>query len=100
MSTSCIRFDAEGAYFTKHPEAVLDVGFDWSEWLVYAGALVIDSSEWTASTGMTASAPQEEGGVTSILISGGVDGSDYTLENKITVGSLVDIRSLRVKVRA
>lgn len=100
MTCPAIRFDAQGAYFVKHPDAVLDVGFDWGEWLTTGGQTALDSSTWAAASGLTATAPKEADGITAVLVSGGADGQDYMLTNTVSAGALRDVRSLRVKVRA
>lgn len=99
MTCGSIRFDKDGAYFDKHEIAVLDVGFDWAAWLTNAGLLSLDSSVWSAEPGVSISAPQEADGVTSVLVSGGAPASEYVLTNTITAGALVDVRTMRIKVR-
>lgn len=103
MSAPAIVFDADGAYWEKDPGASLDVGFDWSEWLVTAQATALDSSVWAAESGISISAPQDADGVTSVLVSGGTIASgkytDYELTNTIAAGSLVDVRRMRVRVK-
>jgi len=37
--------------FLKDPDAVLDYGFDWSDWL--ADGETISTSTWTVETGIT-----------------------------------------------
>ena len=82
---------------SKDPQAVLDYGFDWSEWL---GADTIASSSWVASAGITNDSTTNTTLITSITLSGGVAGESYTLTNTIvTANGLQDDRSIRLTVK-
>jgi hypothetical protein len=86
--------------YTKDPSAVLDYGFDWSDWLTSAGGDTISTSTWTATTGITIASSSIASGVTIAWLSGGTAGSDYTLTNRIvTAGARTDERSMTIIVR-
>lgn len=64
------------------PNAKLDYGFDWQSkgWLA-SGETVITSTWETGS--LTASSPQNNGTVTSVLVEGAVTGNSYKITNTI-----------------
>lgn len=94
-------YDSSGPWIAKDPDAVLDYGIDWADWLA-AGIDPTDTlatSSWTATSGITASAPQLDGTVASCLVSGGTAGQTYTVTNRITTANgRTEDRSFRVKV--
>lgn len=69
--------------FRKDPDEILKYGFDWSDWL--DSGVTISTSTWTVPDGLTSESGGEETGVdsTTVLISGGTDGSSYTVTNTI-----------------
>jgi hypothetical protein len=82
--------------YTKDDDAVLDYGFDWSEWL---GTDTIVSSVWTVPTGISQEAESETTTTTTVWLSGGTIGNTYTITNRIvTTAGRTDERSLRVYV--
>lgn len=85
--------------FVKDPQATLDYAIDWTLWL---DGDEINTSNWTAESGITITpgSPDFTTTVASVYISGGVEGSDYTLKNTITtVGGRTDERTLLIKIR-
>ena len=68
--------------FRKDPDAVLDYGFDWSDWLATGEAISV--STWTVPTGITKDSDASADSTTTIWLSGGTDGTTYTLTNHIT----------------
>ena len=76
----------------KDPDAVLDFFIDWSAWL---DADTISVSQWIIEpTGeLTVDTSTESNGVTTVWLSGGVDGKRYLVTNRITtVGNRTDDR--------
>lgn len=67
--------------FVKHPDAVLDFGFDWSDWLDTGET--IEASSWTVPTGLTKVGESFSDTVTKIWLSGGTAGTEYTVVNTI-----------------
>ncbi len=81
----------------KSPSAVLDYSFDWSDWL--AGD-TITSSSWTTPPGLTLEDASHTDTVTIAWISGGAEGTDYTIANHIvTAGGREDTRSRIIAVK-
>ena len=68
--------------FRKDPQAVLDYGFDWSDWL--ASGEVISASIWAVETGITKDSDTFDDTTTKIWLSGGTAGETYTVANKVT----------------
>jgi len=65
----------------KDPDSVLDYGCDWSGWL--QDAETVTASAWIVEDGLTGSAETNTGLVTGVMLSGGVDGTTYTITNRI-----------------
>ncbi len=83
--------------YTKDPDAVLDYGFDWSDWL--ATAETISTSTWTVESGITAGSSAKTDTKTSQWLSGGTAGTTYEITNKIiTSQSRTDERTLNIRV--
>lgn len=85
--------------FVKDPDATLDYSFDWGPWLQND---TISTSTWIVDSGVTI-VPASESfttTTTTMFLSGGVDGENYTVTNRITtVGSRTDERSIEIKIR-
>jgi hypothetical protein len=67
--------------YIKDPDAVLDYGFDWSDWL--AVGETIKTSTWTVPTGITKDSSANSTTATSVWISGGTAGQTYEIVNRI-----------------
>lgn len=88
---------AETRRYLKDPISVLDYTVDWSDWL---DGDTIATSIWTVPTGITQASETETTTAATIWLSGGTDGSDYTVTNRITtVGGRTDERSIVIVVR-
>ncbi len=86
--------------FIKDPDAVLDYGFDWSDWLDSDAPEVISESTWTVPSGITNDSDSNADTTTIIWLSGGSAGEDYELTNKIvTDQGRTDERSLKILCR-
>lgn len=84
--------------FLKDPDAVLDYGFDWSEWLQTGETL--SSATWTVPSGITKNSQSISNTVSLAWLSGGTANTDYILQCKITTSeSRVDERSMTIRVR-
>jgi hypothetical protein len=83
--------------FEKDPQAVLDYGIDWSDWL---GADTISASTWTVPSGITKDSDTNTTTTTTIWLSGGTVDTDYELVNHITTaGAREDDRTITIRVR-
>lgn len=83
--------------FEKDVDAVLDYGFDWSDWL--ATGETISTSTWTVESGITKDSDSKTSTITSIWLSGGTAGERYRISNLIvTSASRTDERSFIVVV--
>ena len=86
------------AKYIKDPDAVLDYGFDWSDWL--QDGETISTSSWTVPTGLTEVGDSNTTTATKVWVSGGTAGDDYTITNHIvTSDSREDDRSHTLKVQ-
>jgi hypothetical protein len=87
---------------TKDPHDVLDYKLDWSDWLANTPTTsdTITSSTWTVPTGITENSSTNDTTSTTIWLSGGTDGTDYTLINKVvTNGGRTAEVELTIQVR-
>jgi hypothetical protein len=83
--------------FNKDPSAKIDTGWDWSAWL---GTDTITASSWTVPTGLTSVDESNTTTTTTIWLTGGTHGQDYSLVNQITTaGGRIDQRTIKVQVR-
>lgn len=81
-----------GNRWTKDPDALLDYAVDWEPWI---GADTISSATWTVPAGLTLEAQSETDTVATVWVSGGTEGSTYTLTcHVVTAGGREDDRSL------
>lgn len=86
------------ASWDKDPDAVLDYGLDWSDWL--ANSETITGSTWTPSAGITVESNSSTGSATTVWLSGGVAGLPYTVVNHITTNQgRQDDRTITIRVR-
>ena len=85
------------ATFIKDPDAVLDYGVDWFRWL---DGDTISTSSWSVSAGLTAGTTSHSNGIATIFLSGGTDGTDYTVRNRVvTAGGRTVDRTFAIQVR-
>ena len=83
--------------YPKDPDAVLDYGFDWSNWL--QADETISVSTWTVATGLTKDSDSKTTTETKIWFSGGTAGTTYLVTNHITTSDgREDDRSFRIRV--
>jgi hypothetical protein len=86
--------------FIKDPDAELNYVFDWSSWL--PSGVTISSQTTTVQTGLTLESESITDSSTSVTvkISGGTNGSDYTVANKVTLSDgQIDERTIYIRVR-
>lgn len=67
--------------FPKDPNAKLDYGFDWSDWLEENEWLV--RSEWLVPLGLIMNAPSHDDATTTVWLDGGRVGQKYWVVNRI-----------------
>ena len=83
--------------FLKDPQAKLDWGFDWSDWLASGETIV--SYVITADTGITVEDDAESAGIVTVWLSGGTAGLSYKCACKITTSAgRTDERSIWIQV--
>lgn len=90
-----------GRWPDKDPADVLDYTIDWSEELAAPSpADAIASVVWTVPGGLTQGATLVQGGRTTVWLSGGTAGTDYTVTCRITTdqGRVIE-RSRKIRVR-
>ena len=91
----------------KDPDAELDYGFDWSEWLQNVpegeSADTIESSTWAVTgedSSLTVGATGNDDTTTTVWLSGGTVGLTYVVRNRIvTADGRTDDRSFRMAIR-
>ena len=92
--------------FTKDPDEVQDYGFDWNgdaddggPWLEDGDT--VSTSTWIVPSGITKDSDSKSTTVTKIWLSGGTDGEEYLIANRMVSaeGRTVE-RSFVVQVRA
>lgn len=100
---------AQQPTLVKDPDAVLDYVFDWkantngsdtsvADWL--ASGETISSYTVTVSAGLTKDSDSQASGKVTVWLSGGTNGSDYTMACKITTSAgRIDERTVKVAVR-
>lgn len=83
--------------FIKDPDAVLDYGCDWSDWL---DGDTLSTSSWTiAPAGLTKVSDSLTATTTTVWLSGGTVSTVYTVTNRIvTAGGRTEDRSFEVVV--
>lgn len=82
----------------KDPGETLDYAVDWSRWL--PGGDAIHQSQWIIPQDLTPVAQVNTATVATLWISGGVEGSRYTLTNIITTtGGRIAERSVTIRIR-
>lgn len=67
--------------FSKDPQATTDFSFDWTDPL---GTDTIASSIWTADAGITVVRSNFTGAVATVFLSGGTEGTNYSVTNTVT----------------
>lgn len=85
--------------FVKDPDAVLDYGFDWSQWL---GTDTIATSTWIVESPLSIVPASEfnDDTTTRLFISGGDLNASYVITNQITtVGGRTDDRSIEIRIK-
>lgn len=72
--------------------ATLDYSFDWGGkgWLKVGE--VITTSLWTVPIGLTLVSQQNTGSITTVFVSGGVEGKVYEVKNTITTNNITTPR--------
>lgn len=81
---------------TKDPNATLDYGFNWLDWL---GSDTISTSTWIVPDGITKASDTNTTTTTTIWLSGGSAGQRYRLVNRIvTAGGRTQDRSMQIPV--
>ncbi|MFN2233883.1 MAG: hypothetical protein ACK2U1_06605 [Anaerolineales bacterium] len=86
--------------FVKDPDAVLDYGFDWSDWLDSGAGEAISDYTIDADTGITVDSDSESSGVITVWLSGGTAGSTYAVRCEIeTDDGRIDERTMIIKVQ-
>lgn len=79
---------------TKDPNATLDYGINWAEWL---GADTIATVAWTVPAGLTQTAATNTTTSATIWLSGGTVGTRYAVACRITTtAGRIDDRTIRI----
>jgi hypothetical protein len=87
------------AIYLKDPEAVLDYGIDWEDWL--GTNETITASTWEVQAGIDKDSDSFDNTATVIWLKNGTVGEDYVVTNHITTSAnREDDRSMIIKVRA
>jgi hypothetical protein len=82
----------------KDPDAFLDYGIDWTDWLEDGDTIA--ASTWVVSAGVTSSSPSFTDTTTTVWIAGGTVGETYALTNRVTTAAgRIDDRTLTIRVK-
>lgn len=82
---------------TKDPDATLDYGFDWTNWMQTSET--ISTVAWTVATGLTKGSEDTGDYIAKVWLSGGTAGQRYTVACKITTNqSRIDERTMTIIV--
>jgi len=82
----------------KDPDAVLDYGFNWEDWL--ADGETISASSWDVESGLTVDSSSFDDTQTVVWLSGGTVGEEYVITNHIvTSAGREDDRSHTIKMK-
>jgi len=85
--------------FIKDPQAVLDYGFDWSDWLDTDDT--VSTSTWNVPAGITKDSDTKTTTTTTIWLSAGTVGRTYKITNRmVTANGRTVERSFYVKVES
>lgn len=89
--------------FEKDEDAILDYGFDWTEWLDGSNGRILSDSEWfiepTGELEIVSGSPANDDTSTSVQIKNGIPEEVYTLTNRITTDNgLVQEKQMKIKV--
>jgi hypothetical protein len=85
------------AVFIKDPDAILDYALNWTKWLE---GDTIQTGTWTIDAGPTIQSQNVSGGIVTMWLSGGVDGTSYIARCRIvTVGGRTEDRTIQIQVR-
>ena len=87
--------------FIKDPNATLDYGVDWRDWL--ESGETIASVEWTVESGLTSGTESESGGIAKVWLSGGTVDNTYLVTCRVTTSNSparIEDRSFNVKVES
>ena len=98
-ATTGFERDNLGAFIRKDPEASLDYQLDYTNYL--ATGDLISTSTVTVDTGITkvADTIDATNKIVSITLSGGTEGTVYTIKNTITTDNgRIAVKRFRVKV--
>jgi hypothetical protein len=83
--------------FLKDPQAILDYGFDWTDWLDEHET--ISSVTWTVPSGITKVSQTESSTEALIWLSGGTAGTNYDVVcHIVTSATRADDRTMTIKV--
>ena len=84
--------------YLKDPDARVDFQADWTDWL--AGD-TISASTWVVPSGITQYSASNTTTSATIWLSGGTEGRDYSVVNRITTaGGRINDQTLIIKIRS
>ena len=82
--------------FNKDPDAIVDYGIPWTEWL--AGDTIVTST-WLVPTGITSVLQTNTTTHAWIWLSGGTAGSEYAIRNRIvTAGGRTQDQTIYITI--
>ena len=85
------------AVFLKDPAAVLDYSLDFTDWLVEGE--VLTAASWSVPGGLTKDSDTFSSTSTTVWLSDGTVGTDYTVTAQVSTATRTDERSVLIKVR-
>jgi len=86
--------------FSKDPNATLDFGFDWSQWLATGESISSYTITVSGSTTLTKISDTNTSGSVIVWLSGGTSGSRYEVACLITTSAnRTDERTIKLDIR-
>jgi hypothetical protein len=84
--------------YLKHPESVLDYGWDWTPWLD-TGETIVGQPVITADPGITVQSQSNTTTAVTVWLAGGTDGTRYNIACRVTTSAgRTDERTIKVTV--
>lgn len=91
--------DKDGIFWNHDKDSKKDYTVDWTEWLAESSDSIV-STYWSVTpSGMNIESYDVSAGKATVWVSGGDNGTTYTLSSKIFTATRRDERSFRLKVK-
>jgi hypothetical protein len=92
------------AIYAKDPDAILDYGFDWSEWLasgetIVTSSWIVPDDDTSPSMALVKTSDSHDDSSTAIWLASGLPGETYQVTNRIVTSlGRRDDRSITIRI--